>query len=226
MNFETSKYLIICNNFIENNLFISFCDKFHSEFHLIDEFFHIDYPQLMINLVTKPQIDIIAKTKGTSYKNVDVPASLNGFSTFQEVYVVQPNENNLYDAYKTALHEVVHLISYHLSTQKKRIKLLDEGIAIYLSNQYEGHTFSPWVNAYLKNTLPNLSDFCTYDSLQFGKNGGYRYSYCIVEYLINSYGKEQYLEWLQDSDSFLKESDKIGYEFHQYIIKKIEARIK
>lgn len=58
------------------------------------------------------------------------------------------------------------------------------------------------------------------------KNGGYKYSYCIVEYLINLYGKMQYLEWLQNSDSFLKESNKIGYEFNQYIIKKIEARIK
>ena len=58
------------------------------------------------------------------------------------------------------------------------------------------------------------------------KNGGYKYSYCIIEYLMNLYGKNKYLEWLQNSDQFLKESSKIEYEFNKYIINKIEARIK
>ena len=58
------------------------------------------------------------------------------------------------------------------------------------------------------------------------KNGGYKYSYCIVQYLIQTYGKEKYLKWLQNSELFLNELKEIEDEFNKYIIKKIESRIK
>lgn len=115
------------------------------------------------------KLDCIVKAESNQYKNIDVPNWLVGFSTFKKVFVVIPTIETLNELYKVALHEIVHLISYKLGIKHKRIKLLDEGLAIFLSNQYAGKTFTPWVNAYLKNNLPQVSDFCTYDGIEFAK---------------------------------------------------------
>jgi hypothetical protein len=120
-----------------------------------------------------------------------------------------------------ALHEITHLISYKLDKANKRLKILDEGIAVYLSNQYEGKTLTPWVNAYHKGNMPKISDFCTYSSIEFANKKGYQFAYCIIEFLIITYGKATFLEWLQNSNAFLSNIDEIDETFGEYITKKI-----
>ena len=61
--------------------------------------------------------------------------------------------------------------------------------------------------------------------LNFLKNGGYRFSYLIIEFLINTYGKDNFLKWLQNPEDFIPCINQIDDSFHSYIISKIEARI-
>ena len=226
MIFENNKYIITCNEIIEENLFNEFCTKFENEFKNINSFFNIKYKKLNINLLSRENFNSIVKAKSEQYKNIDIPSWLVGFSTFSEVFVIMPTIETLDELYKVALHETVHLISYQLDTSNKRIKLLDEGLAVFLSNQYEGKRFTPWVNAYLQNVLPKIIDFCTYDSIEFANKKGYQFSYYIIDFLINTYGKSQFLNWLQNPHIFLEKIDKININFETYIITKIEARIK
>jgi hypothetical protein len=216
---------IDCSEMIKPEIYEIFCQNFQSEFDMINEFFNITYDVLNIHLVTKERLNSVVKEKSLEYREIDIPTWLVGFSTGEEVFVTVPNENTLNELYKVALHEITHLISYKLDTTLKRLKILDEGIAVYLSNQYEGKTLTPWVNSYLKGSLPKVSDFCTYSSIEFANKKGYHYAYFIIEFLIITYGKATFLEWLQNPDRFTNNIKEIDELFKAYIIRKIEANI-
>ena len=72
--FENNKYIINCNELIEENLFNEFCTKFENEFKNIDLFFSINYEKLNINLVSKENFNFIVKAKSEQYKNIDIPS--------------------------------------------------------------------------------------------------------------------------------------------------------
>lgn len=158
-----------CDENIDKNIFDLFCKKLMNSFHKIKDWFQTNDEELLLTLVSKENLNLIVSQKSIQYKNIDIPDWLVGFSNFEEVWVVIPTMNTLEEQCKVALHELAHLLSYKLDTTNKRIKLLDEGIAVFLSNQYEGKIYTPWVNAYLKNELPKVSDFCTYDGMEFAQ---------------------------------------------------------
>lgn len=163
------KLLIKCEDIIDKEIFDLFCGEVINNFKYINEWFNVKYDELSLTLVSKHEIDLIVKKKSLQYKNIAIPNWLVGFSTFEAVWVVIPRRENLDEISKVALHELTHLVSYKLDISQKRIKLLDEGIAVFLSNQYESKIYTPWVNAYLKKELPKVSDFCTYDGIEFSK---------------------------------------------------------
>ena len=169
MHRKYEKLIIKCGNVINEEIFDLFCEKVSNNFNDISNWFNVKYGELSLTLVSKNEMDLIVKEKSLQYRNKDIPSWLDGFSNFEEAWVVIPKAENFDETCKVALHELTHLVSYKLSTSQKRIKLLDEGIAIFLSNQYEGKRYTPWVNAYLKNELPKVSDFCTYDGIEFSK---------------------------------------------------------
>ena len=166
---EIDKVIITSNENIENELFELFCSNLIKAFNEIKDWFNVQYSSLSLTLVSKSELNKIAKEKSESYKNADVPDWLVGFSNFEQIWIVTPTLETLEEMIKVALHELIHLISYKLDTSNRRIKLLDEGIAVFLSNQNKGRIYTPWVNAYLHSNLPEVSDFCSYDSKEFAQ---------------------------------------------------------
>lgn len=226
MKKEYNGLTIKCDENIEEELFEVFFEGVINELKKIKDWFEVEYDSLVLSIVSKENMNKIVKNKSVQYKNIDVPDWLVGFSNVEEVWVVVPNRENLDELCKVALHELVHLLSYKLDISQRRLKLLDEGIAVYLSNQYEGKIYTPWVNAYLKNKLPKVSDFCVYDGMKFAETGGYRYCHLIIEFLLEHYGKDMFLNWLQKPTEFEKHLEKINTLYDEYIKIKIEARIK
>ena len=225
MKKENNKLLIKCDEIIDENIFNIFCDKILNEFYEIDTWFNIEHEKLILNVVSKENLDIIVKNISEQYKNIEVPKWLVGFSNSEEVWVTIPNDETIEELYKVALHELTHLISYRLDMTNKRLKLLDEGLAVYLAKQYEDKIYSIWIDAYLNNKLPQLKDFCTYDGIEYSKKKGYIFSYLIIDFLIKKYGKETFLSWLQNPQKFMERIDEINESYNKYIIEKIEARI-
>lgn len=164
---QYGKLIIKCEENIHESIFNSFCEKVFSNFERIDNFFNANYNELSLLMVSKENLNKLVKERSSQYKEIDIPKWLVGFSDFNEVLIVIPTESTLEEMANVAIHELVHLLSFKLNTTNKRIKLLDEGIAVYLSNQSKGKIYTPWVNAYFKNNIPKLSDFCTYDSIEF-----------------------------------------------------------
>jgi len=137
-----------------------------------------------------------------------------------------PEQDTVEELCKVALHEVVHLVSFQLTGVGNRLKLLDEGIAVYLSKQYEGKIFTIWVNDYFRKELPRISDFCTYSNVEFANKKGYQHAHMIIEFLLETYGRECFLDWLKNSEKFMERIQEIDEKFNDYIVEKIETRIK
>lgn len=222
---DCEKIIVKCEQAIDMDIFNIVCKNINSNIKKFEDFFGVSCSKIEITFLTKERLDTVAKIETLQYKNSEVPKWVVGFSTSKKIYVILPTMENLEEISKVTLHEIVHLISYKLNNKQKRLKILDEGIAVFLSNQYAGKILTPWVNAYLNGDLPKVSDFCTSDGIIFAKLKGYQYCHMIIEFLLLTYGKENFLKWLQEPDSFMEMIEKIDTEFYVYISKKIEARI-
>lgn len=65
-----------------------------------------------------------------------------------------------------------------------------------------------------------VSDFCTLDSIEFIDKKEYEFSYCIIEFFLNTYGKDIFISWLQNPPTFLNKLDEINIAFKLHIAKK------
>ena len=166
---NNDKLTIICDETIDKNVFDLFYDKLKVDYINVKDWFGTKYDSLSLTLVSKNNLNLIVQEKSEQYQNKHVPDWLVGFSNFEEVWVVIPTSETLNELVKVALHELIHLMSYSLGITYKRVKILDEGIAVFLSNQYKGKIYTPWVNAYLNKKLPKVSDLCTYDGIEFSE---------------------------------------------------------
>jgi hypothetical protein len=203
--------IIKSNAHLNDELQTKLLTELNTNLDVINTFFNVQ-TNIVLNIVDKETLDNIVGEVSTQFEKGNIPKWVDGFSTYDEIYIVTPNENTIDEIIQVATHEIVHLLSYKLDRSKKRLKLLDEGIAVYLSKQIPDIAFT---NRYFQSSKLIL-DFCTYDTIEFAKLKGYQYSYFIVEFLLNKYGKEQFLYWIQNSDKFLENITQIEIDFNNY----------
>lgn len=122
---------------------------------------------------------------------------------------------------KVTIHELVHFLAYKIPHKEKRVKLLDEGIACFLAGQMSSKRFDSIKQDYFNNALHKISDFCIYNGNEFGKLNGYAYSYYIMDFLNEQFGKEKIIHWLKYPEEFLNLAPNIENEFRQFLISKI-----
>ena len=207
---------------IKENIINNFFSIFERNFINVSNFFDLNYiEKIPIHIVTKTELDIFVKNTSSQYRNCDIPKWLDGFSTPKNIYILLPHLDNVEEMVKVALHETVHFIIYQMNLKQPPLKVLDEGLAIYLSQQNSKKAFNLIVNEYLSNKLRNLSDFCIYNSVEFAQLRGYQYSYYIAEFLILTYGKSIYISWLKNPDNFLNELPIFNVAFKKYLTEKI-----
>lgn len=211
----------------EESVLSNFFSIFERDFSNINTFFDIKCtPPIPIHIVTKTELDTFVKNTNSQYKNCDVPKWLEGFSTSKSIHILTPNSDNINEMAKVAIHETVHFIIYQMGLQQPPLKVLDEGLAIYLSQQNNKNAFNLIVNEYLANRLRNLSDFCIYDGMKFAQLKGYQYSYYIAEFLILNYTKNDYINWLKNPEYFLKQLPSFDIKFREHITKIITSAIE
>lgn len=58
------------------------------------------------------------------------------------------------------------------------------------------------------------------------KNGGYQFCHLIISFLLDLYGKDTFINWLQYPKEFVSILDEVDSSFNEYVMKEIEARIK
>lgn len=199
-----------------------FIDKTISMFGNIENYFDVEYDYLKLNLYNKKDFNkFVAQTTLQYGDENSIPEWLVGFSVNESVNIVIPSIDRLEYMTKVAIHELVHLLSYKIQHKEKRVKLLDEGIACFLSNQMSEKRFLTIVEDYKQNSLRKIEDFCIYNGNEFGKLNGYAYSYMIMEFLNIQFGKEKIIYWLKYPEDFFNIVHEIETDFRQYLIDKI-----
>lgn len=190
------------NQNISLDILDTFINVFENELKNIYDQFDIKNICVPLTLCNKQMLDEDVKANSVSYKNCDVPSWLVGFSSSKGVWLLEPNENNINNMIKVALHESIHYIMYNTYPTISRSKLLDEGLATYYSKQNYSYTLKQLKDDLTNNTLKKISDLSTQDSVQFAKIKGYTYCYYVIDFLIQNFGIKQILDWYKNTDSF------------------------
>jgi len=196
----------------KDNLMKNFKDK------KIEDFFNFKEDYILnIYLDTKEWLDCYVLNNSKSYKN-EVPKWVSGFTNEECVYLVYPNESNFDEMIKTAIHEIVHLMSYNLKVNGKRIKLLEEGLAYYLANQMTVGRFKKLREEYLSENKKLLRELINYSSEEFASNNGYFYGFFFIKFLKNRYSNSKIISYITNPNFFLKDLEKLQVQFDEFMI--------
>lgn len=184
----------------------------------IENFFDFkeDY-NLNIFLDTKEGLDKYVLNHSESYKN-EVPEWVSGFTNEECVYLVYPNENNLEEMIKTAIHEIIHLMSYNLKVIGRRIRLLEEGLAYYLANQMTIGRFKMLEEEYLSGNRKSLRDLIECPSEEFAKNNGYFYGFFLIKFIKNLYSNSKVIFYITNPKLFIRDLDEIQVNFDNFMM--------
>lgn len=183
------------------------------------EFFKEYVGNLEVNICTKQELNkIVVKYTNVYGDENSIPNWLTGFSVNHKVYVVILSEKDLEYMVKVVVHELVHLLSDRIEHKERRPKLLQEGLAVYLSGQMSEKRFKAIVNDYTNNKLHKLSEYINCNGLEFANLNGYNYSYFAMEYFFNKYGKEKILCFLEQPEEFDLLVNTEETDFEEYLI--------
>lgn len=137
-------------------------------------------------------------------------------------------DNNIVEVFNDSIridpyHELVHVIGY---TINKPPALIDEGTAVYLSQLYGDKAFSRLIGFPTKSineillllskneNVLTISNILSYDEIGNSKNA--TLDYCIsasfVEFLINKYGKQKFLELYKSLLNVNSDKNKMMFE--------------
>ena len=171
--------------------------------------------ELNMYIDTKKGLDAFVQLNSQSYKDT-VPLWLLGFSNEKCVYVAV-KEDNINESITVSIHELIHLLSYHLNINGKRIRLLEEGLAYYYANQMTTGRFNILKEDFKLGKIKKFKDLVQMNSIEFANNNGYYYGFFLIKFLNNTYNKQRAIFYIQNSNDFLKNLNKLQIEFETYM---------
>lgn len=119
--------------------------------------------------------------------------------SYKEFIKRKGHENdNLDYMFKTLLHEFIHICQEEIDNCRKSLIWIREGIAIFLSNQYEGLNYK--------------IDSCSIDDLLNDKRVWYINYYSLVKYAFDKYGIDYVKKLVFDYDFCKCETSKLYNE--------------
>ncbi|MDP4089438.1 MAG: peptidase MA family metallohydrolase [Bacillota bacterium] len=130
-----------------------------------------------------------------------VGSALPGYNVIQ---MVNPSNAELLpysDFMKIIVHEFAHTAIMSINTDVGTIpKWLNEGTASFEAKQDDG-VEQLISKAKSSNNLPSFIDLET-DSETFSKNGGYQFSYSIIDYIVKTYGYDKLIALIKSPRDF------------------------
>lgn len=135
----------------------------------------------------------------------DKMTSFSGFFTDTGVaaYVDENGNYTKEELYQRLMHEAVHFLykNFVYGKDKKRITWVDEGLACFLSNQYNGLDNEDKYKNFIKENIINIDlNKLSHDDESFGNNNGYNLSYIAIRYLYENNTHEEFLEIIKNKD--------------------------
>lgn len=120
---------------------------------------------------------------------VDAPNWLVGNAWGNNLYMVSPIATGIPHTYddmmKVITHEFTHIVISNINHETEKIPIwLNEGIAVYEARQINRESFSAIRSS---SVFPSLEDLKT-ESISFGNNNGYLYSFSIIDFIVDRFG--------------------------------------
>lgn len=222
LNLKKGKLIFYFSESADIAIIHKIIDKVVASFSTIENYFKVDFNLAEVTLHSKENFDEFVASHTSQFGNKDnIPSWLVGFSINEGVHIVVPAQDKIDYMVKVTIHELVHFLAYKIPHKEKRVKLLDEGIACFLAGQMSAKRFDSIKQDYFNNALHKISDFCIYNGNEFGKLNGYAYSYYMMDFLNEQFGKEKIIHWLKYPEEFLNLVPNIENEFRQFLISKI-----
>ena len=207
---------------VDVNLLKKLAERVANNLYKVKDFFKEKVMGLELTVCTKTELNkIVANSTNTYGDENNIPNWVTGFSINGKVYVALLSEKNLDYTSKVAIHELVHLLSDKIEHKAKRPKLLQEGLATYLSNQMSDNRQKTIIDDYIENKLHKLDEYLNCNGLEFANLNGYTYSYYAMEYCFAKYGKEKILHWLEYPEEFEEIVYDIKDEFEEHLIERL-----
>lgn len=182
-----------------SNDFINYCNN--NIGYILEKLGIIKYEKIIINInyMKNNNDNIYGGTNFSGFfneKGADVYISLNnGF------------ENN--KIFKAIMHEITHhLYKYYVyGKNNPRITWVDEGIAQFISNQFEEYNEDKVYNKFLLDNLSDINSFnlniLNHNDRSFGNNNGYNLSYIAIKYLYETNSHDEFIKIIKDKDLLL-----------------------
>lgn len=156
-----------------------------------ESFFKQNIPQTSL-YIFKDHKQFQFQKYGYISKLIDLPWYI-GDNIGPTALIVSPNtklSHHNYDSVIGAIpHEYVHTVMYRLYPDSSL--WLNEGVTLYLTNR---ETRKNLLKTY---TPPDLSVLKSSNPIVFGNNNGYFYADKMVEYMIQTFGKEKLFQLLE-----------------------------
>jgi hypothetical protein len=156
-----------------------------------------------VNVYIYPDLDTFHKAIGES----DAPEWVVGTATpsANKIQMVNPSNaggQKQSDVMKIVVHEFTHIVVGKINSNVSKIPIwLNDGVATYEAGQDESTdkvlADVKKVNKY--HTLKNLESMGSYD---FGKKGGYQFSYLYVKYIVDEYGYDKLVALIKQPSQF------------------------
>ena len=129
------------------------------------------------------------------------PAWTVGYTPTDKVYMASPLYDGPNFSYKMmlfeAVHEFVHAVIFRIPKTGHIPEWLSEGIASYVGGQTYRKLDAIWKN----ELIPTFDDL----EARLGTKGlGYKWSYSIVEFAVNTYGIEKLPLWIKNGGDIQK----------------------
>ena len=184
---------------------INYIDK---EYSKILEFFGIDKlkKKLIISIyddINKYKEYRFNNISDTSVGNMDVSDNnyyINVLSYKEYIKRKGHEEKSIDDYFKLIIHEFIHVVNDEYGTLHKSLIWIREGLAIYLSHQYDG----------VKKRLNK----CTLKALLDDDRIYYINYYVLIDYAFNKYGEDYIKKIISNPDIQIEETKKM---FNDYL---------
>lgn len=208
---------------LDVNILNMLVERVENNLYKVKDFFKDYRESLEVTICTKNELNkIIANSTNVYGEENSIPNWVTGFYINGKVYVALLGEKDLDYISKVAIHELVHLLSDKTKHRTRRPKLLQEGLATYLSNQMSDNRRKTIINDYIENKLHKLDEYLNCNGLEFSNLNGYAYSYYAMEYCFAKYGKAKILHCLEYPEEFEEIVYDIKDEFEEYLKKVIQ----
>ncbi|WP_025640222.1 ABC transporter substrate-binding protein [Schnuerera ultunensis] len=195
----------------EYDRILSFLDVDEENMPVVKINMYDNYEALRQNIIKEQSVDY-------EDKSINVAGYAGNSNTFYYTWKYKNGKvGRLAELDTTVLHEFVHNVTMALANEKRHDSWLMEGTAMYLAQHKDRQ--EPYYDELLEQGIPEIY------TLKVPSEDVYKYGYSMVEYIVETYGREKLVELLREYGDIEKVLDISESEFRDEWVEFLNDKI-